>query len=74
MTLACRPSEIDLPNGEGFKGIVKRKVSLGDMIDYRIKVGKVEIRVQKNRRKGIFNEGDTCSLKFNRLLWYKREA
>jgi len=72
MTLACRPSEIELTQGEGVKGVIKRKVYLGDMIDYRIGVGKVEIRVQKNRRKGKFSEGDLCSLRFNRLLWYKR--
>ena len=73
VTLACRPSEIDLENGEGIKGIVKRKVTLGDMIDYRINVGKIEIRVQKNRRRGFFNEGETCRLTFNKLLWYDRE-
>ena len=74
VTLACRPSEIDLQNVEGIKGIVKRKVYLGDMIDYRINVGKIEIRVQKNRRRGFFNEGETCRLKFNKLLWYDRET
>jgi iron(III) transport system ATP-binding protein len=73
MTLACRPSEIELAVGEGLKGVVKRKVYLGDIIDYRVGVGNVEIRVQKNRRRSGFNEGDPCTLKFNRLLWYKRE-
>ena len=73
MTLACRPSEIELTDGEGLKGIIKRKVYLGDIIDYRVGIGNVEIRVQKNRRKSRFNEGDPCRLKFNRLLWYKRE-
>ena len=56
-----------------WRGIVKRKVYLGDMIDYRINVGKIEIRVQKNRRRGFFNEGETCRLTFNKLLWYDRE-
>jgi iron(III) transport system ATP-binding protein len=70
VTVACRPSEIDLVAGDGVKGMVKRKTLLGDIIDYRILAGKTEIRVQINRRKGIFNEGDTCALKFNRLLWY----
>ncbi len=73
VTLACRPSEIDLQNSDGIKGIVKRKVYLGDMIDYRVNVGNVEIRVQKNRRRGFFNEGETCRLNFNKLLWYDRE-
>lgn len=70
VTLACRPSEIDLVKSGGIKALVKRKVYLGDIIDYRIAVKDVEIRVQMGRRKGVFNEGETCCLKFNRLLWY----
>ena len=72
-TLACRPSEIDLEDAEGIRGIVKRKVYLGDITDYRISVGNVEIRVQKNRRRASWGEGETCRLRFNRLLWYNRE-
>ncbi len=72
-TLACRPSEIDLDDSEGIPGIVKRKVYLGDITDYRISVGSVEIRVQKNRRRAVWNEGETCRLKIKRLLWYNRE-
>ena len=72
MTLACRPSEIEFSEVGSLKGTVKRKVYLGDIIDYRIGVGNVEIRVQKNRRKALLGEGDPCSLKFNRLLWYNR--
>ncbi len=74
VTLACRPSEIDLIPDGGLKGIVKRKVYLGDILDYRVNVGGTEIRVQMNRRKGLFNEGDVCSLRFGRLLWYEREG
>ncbi len=75
VTLACRPSEIDLVKDRGVKGLVRRKVYLGDVIDYSLEVGCkesrcVDIRVQMGRRKGVFNEGDTCFLRFNRLLWY----
>ncbi len=73
MTLACRPSDIDLLQDDGIRGIIKRKVYLGDIIDYRINIGGVEIRVQKNRRKSLFSEGDKVGLKFNRLLWYERD-
>ena len=73
MALACRPSEIEFADGEGLQGTIKRKVYLGDIIDYRVGVGNVEIRVQKNRRKGLLKEGDPCGLRFNRLLWYPRE-
>ncbi len=73
VTLACRPSEIELVREGGVRGLVKRKVSLGDVMDYRILIGDVEIRVQKHRRNSPFQEGDACGLKFNRLLWYPRE-
>lgn len=71
--LACRPSEIDLVTEGGVKGVVKRKGYLGDIIDYRIMVGMTEFRVQKNRRKSFFSEGDVCGLKCNQLHWYKRD-
>jgi iron(III) transport system ATP-binding protein len=70
MVVACRPSEIDLVWKGGVAGIVKRKVYLGDIIDYRIMVGDTEVRVQKNRRIAGFAEGDSCFLKLDRLHWY----
>ena len=73
MVLACRPSEIELGKEGGVQAVIKRKVYLGDIIDYRIMVGNTEVRVQKNRRSAPFAEGDTCCLKFNRLLWYPHE-
>jgi iron(III) transport system ATP-binding protein len=73
LTLACRPSEIDLLRSGGVRATVKRKVYLGEIIDYRIMVGETEVRVQKGRRSTHFDEGDTCYLKFSRLLWYPRD-
>jgi iron(III) transport system ATP-binding protein len=73
MVLACRPSEVNLQKEGGVKAIVKRKVYLGDIIDYRIMIGTTEVRVQKNRRSAYFAEGDTCCLTFNRPLWYPHE-
>ena len=71
VTLACRPSEIDFVPEVGVPGIVKRKAFLGELIDYRVQVGNVEVRVQKLRRNGLLKEGERCSLKFHRLLWYE---
>jgi iron(III) transport system ATP-binding protein len=73
LTLACRPSEVDLQKDGGVRAVVKRKVYLGEIIDYRIMVGDTEVRVQKGRRSTQFSEGDTCCLKFRRLLWYPRD-
>ena len=73
LILACRPSEIELTDTEGLKGIVKRKSFLGDIIDYRIRIGDANLRVEMNRRKGRFNEGDTCAVRFSRVFWYEGE-
>ncbi|MEW6265165.1 MAG: ABC transporter ATP-binding protein [Thermodesulfobacteriota bacterium] len=72
VTLAFRPSEVEiLPPGRGaVRCLVKRKVYLGEMNDYKVLVGNTPIRIQKSRHKVSFNEGDTCDLKFHRLLWY----
>jgi iron(III) transport system ATP-binding protein len=74
VTLACRPSEIDFVPEGGVPGIVKRKAYLGELIDYRVHVGDLEVRVQKLRRHGLLNEGETCHMKFQRLLWYDTGA
>jgi iron(III) transport system ATP-binding protein len=74
MTLAIRPAEIDFAGEGGLRGVIRKKTYLGDIIDYRITVGGLEVRVQKSRRKGVYQEGDACMLKFNRILWYDREA
>lgn len=51
--LASRPSEIRFtsetdPNG--VRGIVIRKAFLGEIVDYLVKIGDQEVRVQIGRR------------------------
>lgn len=72
VTVACRPSEIEFVSA-GVRGTIKRMSYLGDIVDYRIAIGQIELRVQKQRRKGVLEEGEPCYLKFNRLLWYPRK-
>ena len=43
---------------------------MGDIIDYVVKVGPTEVRVQRNVRKPLFGEGDRCGLVFAALHWY----
>ncbi len=69
--IACRPSEIDFAS-EGIAAEVMRRTYLGDIVDYMLRIGNVDLRVQKPRRQGIAREGETCHLRFNRLLWYDR--
>jgi len=88
LTVACRPSEIDLhpiaskkhvpatpdlDQEDGVRATIKRKAYLGDLIDYRVQVGATEIRVQKGRRSVDFAEGDSCCLKFKGLHYYPAE-
>ena len=70
--IACRPSEIDFAP-DGVRAQVVRRTYLGDIVDYLLKIGNVELRVQKPRRHSTAQLGETCHLRFNRLLWYDRK-
>jgi len=76
---ACRPHDVRIARGKtGFQGILKRVVYLGSLIDYRIFVGKTEIRVQQDIQDAfvenrIFAEGDTVNLEFLEMKWFSRE-
>jgi len=70
--LASRPSEVVLGREAGVTGTVKRRVFLGETVDYRIGIGDLEVRVQKHRRDALFAEGETCRLSFPNPLWYDR--
>lgn len=74
LMLATRPSEIDFVHEGEVRGIVKRLTYLGDIIDYRVLIGEVEVRVQKNRKRQIFRQGEPCQLSFNKVLWYARKS
>ncbi|MDR2180094.1 MAG: ABC transporter ATP-binding protein [Synergistaceae bacterium] len=74
-SLASRPSEIDFcaesdNNGRSLRGIVRRKAFLGEIIDYQIKIGEGEVRVQKSRRTPGPEIGETCGLILRRPFWY----
>ena len=69
--IACRPSEIDFASS-GVRAKVIRRTYLGDIVDYLLEIGKVQIRVQKPRRHTTAQVGETCFIRFNRLLWYDR--
>jgi iron(III) transport system ATP-binding protein len=70
-TLACRPSEVELaPAGQGVPAVVTKRAFLGEVVDYRVDLAGVEVRVQQNRRQQGFAPGEACGLVFHRLLWY----
>jgi iron(III) transport system ATP-binding protein len=71
--MACRPSEIELlPDdaGRGVKAVVVRRAYLGDIVDYLVKVGDTEIRVQKPRRTSGPAAGAACRLVFSKARWF----
>lgn len=75
-SLASRPSEIDFAGGndvDGLPGVVSRKAFLGEIIDYQVKIGGQEVRIQKGRRAPGPEIGETCFLRFLRPFWYTDE-
>lgn len=73
---ACRPKEIQLTQDGNLKAVVTRAIFLGNLYEYRIQLGKTEIRVQQDAcealRAGIFKEGTQCGVKFNGIRYYKK--
>ena len=76
LSLASRPSEIDFVSStdtNALAGIVKRKAFLGEIIDYQVKIGDQEVRIQKGRREVGPEIGDVCHIRMARHFWYAGE-
>jgi iron(III) transport system ATP-binding protein len=69
-TLASRPTHIDLQAEGGLRGTVLRRVYLGELVEYRVRVGPHELRIQKGARDQTFEEGAPVGLSFRRCLGY----
>lgn len=72
--LASRPTEIRFTNESdpnGVRGLVMRKAFLGEIVDYLIKIGDQEVRVQIGRRDPGPEMDEVCYLHFLRPFWYK---
>lgn len=72
-TLACRPAEIELlpDDGGDMRGVVDRIAYLGESVNYIVKTGSHEIRVEKGRRAPRLDVGQNCSLRFPKVFWYE---
>lgn len=76
ISLASRPSEIDftsLTDPMGIKGVVERKAYLGEIVDYKIRFGEQEARVQKGRRDPGPEVGENCAISLARPFWYSEK-
>ncbi|MDO4177887.1 MAG: ABC transporter ATP-binding protein [Phascolarctobacterium sp.] len=72
--LASRPSTIKFTTASdelAVPGQVIRKAFLGEIIDYLVRVGDQDIRVQTGRRDAGPEAGEGCYIKFLRPFWYK---
>lgn len=80
LTLACRPMDIQLTRANSaIQGVIERVALLGAMIDYRVKLGSKEIRVQQDTHEALaegllFSEGELCGLKFNNLQYFDSQS
>ena len=76
LVAGCRPSDIELSREEtGIRGMIRRRVFLGPMIDYRLDVGGHEVRVQQDTQEALslgllFAEGESCGLRFHHVKWF----
>ncbi len=72
---ACRPMNIRLSREGNLKGRVKRVIFLGNIYEYRVQLGKYEIRVQQDAfsalENGVFNEGEICALTLKDHRYYE---
>ncbi len=73
-TLASRPTHIDLSAEGGLRGTVLRRVYLGEVVEYRVRVGPHELRIQKGARDQVFEEGAPVGLTFRRCLGYAESS
>jgi len=71
--LAFRPSDVQMLDDGVVRGIVKRRAYLGDIVDYRVMVGGVEVRVQSGARRSHYKVGDSCGLSVGKYHWFEGE-
>ncbi|MEI6209199.1 MAG: ABC transporter ATP-binding protein [Desulfuromonadales bacterium] len=71
--LAFRPSDVQMGDDGEVRGIVTRRAYLGDIVDYRIMAGDVEVRVQSGARRSHYQVGDSCSLSVGKYHWYEED-
>lgn len=75
-----RPSDVVIAKeGEGLQGRIERASFLGAMMDYLIEVDGARLRTSIETHEAIargllFQEGDTCMISFNDLLWFNAQS
>lgn len=73
--LASRPTEIrftDENDACGVKAVVLRKAFLGEIVDYLVRIGDQEVRVQTGRRDPGPEADSGCYIRFLNPFWYDK--
>lgn len=71
-TIATRPNEIEINRKNGYKTKVEKRIFLPNYIEYRVKVGNQEVRIQTPHQ-NEYQIGETCFINFSRPTWYKAD-
>ncbi|MGI5909946.1 MAG: ABC transporter ATP-binding protein, partial [Sphaerochaetaceae bacterium] len=72
-----RPMDVQLSRtGDGFDAVVERCTLLGNIVDYRIRIGKTSFRVQAQTEDAIQNDiiftaGESCKAIFDEMHWFE---
>lgn len=72
---AFRPDDIKLIKNGELKAEIKRVIFLGNIYEYRINLGNIEIRVQQDSfeavKNGLFKKGDICGIELKNIRYYE---
>jgi iron(III) transport system ATP-binding protein len=80
LVAGCRPYDVVLTRDRSpARGILKRIIYLGPVLDYRVAVGSLELRVQQDVEDALaeglsLREGDTVGLRFLDLKWFENQG
>jgi iron(III) transport system ATP-binding protein len=72
-----RPMDVQLSrDGDGFDAVVDRCTLLGNIVDYRLHIGRSSLRVEAQtedaiRNNIIFNAGEPCKVIFDEMHWFE---
>lgn len=74
--LAARPMDIELKKAGTLDGKIKSTTFLGNIYEYRVIFGGMELRVQKGAfdalREGVYQPGDSCAVAFANPRFFDR--
>jgi iron(III) transport system ATP-binding protein len=80
MVAGMRPMDIEPVKAETpIRATIQRVTLLGPIIDYRVKIGDHELRIQQETQEAVnnnlsYSEGDICFLRLHNLKWFDSQS